>query len=300
MTQADTGAILTARGVVQDFAVRGGGLWRRGRVRAVDGVDLDVNEGEVLAIVGESGSGKSSLARLLLALSRPSAGTVAYRETPVTALRGTERRIYRRDVQAVFQDPAASLNPRMRVEQILAYPILEHDLATRDTVRGAMEAQLEAVGLLPAASFLPRYPHQLSGGQQQRIAIARALSLRPRLIVADEPLSSLDVSVQAQVLDLIATLRARQGIGFVIISHDLGAMEAIADRVAVMYRGRIVEIGERVLTHPQHAYTRTLLEARLIADPRRARERAHAEAARTAAPLDSITDVPAGAPCHAL
>ncbi len=276
-------AILTARGVVQDFPARGAGLWRRGRVRAVDGVDLDVNEGEVLAIVGESGSGKSSLARLLLALSRPSAGLVAFRGTPVADLRKADRRAYRRDVQAVFQDPAASLNPRMRVEQILAYPILEHGLATRATVRGIMGAQLEAVGLSPASSFLPRFPHQLSGGQQQRIAIARALALRPRLIVADEPLSSLDVSVQAQLLDLIATLRARDGIGFVIISHDLGAMEAIADRVAVMYRGSIVEIGPGILAKPRHAYTKTLLEARLIADPRRARARAAAEAAQTGA-----------------
>jgi len=254
-----TGAILTARGVVQDFAAHGG-LWRRGRVRAVDGIDLDVREGETLAIVGESGSGKSSLARLLLALARPSAGVIAYRGTPIASLSRAQRRTYRRDVQAVFQDPAASLNPRMRVEQILAYVLLEHDLATRATVRSVMEAQLEAVSLSPAASFLTRYPHQLSGGQ-------------PRLIIADEPLSSLDISVQTQLLDLMAELQSRSGIGFVMISHDLGAVESIADRVAVMYRGRIVEVGANIRARPRHPYTKTLLDAKLIPDPRRARAR---------------------------
>jgi oligopeptide/dipeptide ABC transporter ATP-binding protein len=267
-----TEAILTARGVVQDFAAHGG-LWRRGRVRAVDGIDLDVREGETLAIVGESGSGKSSLARLLLALARPSAGVIAYRGTPIASLSRAQRRTYRRDVQAVFQDPAASLNPRMRVEQILAYVLLEHGLATRATVRSVMEAQLEAVSLSPAASFLTRYPHQLSGGQQQRIAIARALALRPRLIIADEPISSLDISVQTQLLDLMAELQSRSGIGFVMISHDLGAVESIADRVAVMYRGRIVEIGANILARARHPYTKTLLDAKLIPDPRRARAR---------------------------
>ena len=210
-------AILSARGIVQEFTAPS---WRRAKIRALDGIDLDVREGETLAIVGESGSGKSSLARLLLALAKPSAGIIAYRGTPISALSRTQRRIYRRDVQAVFQDPAASLNPRMQVMQTLSYVLLEHRLATPATVRGVIEAQLEAVGLSPAAGFLTRYPHQLSGGQQQRIAIARALLLQPRLIIADEPLSSLDVSVQAQVLALMADLQARLGIGFVVISHD--------------------------------------------------------------------------------
>jgi ABC-type oligopeptide transport system ATPase subunit len=260
-------AILTARGLVLEFA----------KVRALDGVDIDVHEGETLAIVGESGSGKSSLARVLLALARPTQGVVSYRGMPIAGLSRGQRRVYRRDVQAVFQDPAASLNPRMPVERILGYVLLAHGLATRQTMRAVIEAQLEAVGLSPARSFLARYPHQLSGGQQQRIAIARALVLRPKLIIADEPLSSLDISVQTQLLDLMAELQSRTGIGFVLISHDLAAMEQVADRVAVMYRGRIVEVGEKVFSQPQHAYTRTLLEARLIADPRRARARAAAE-----------------------
>ncbi len=264
--------VLSARGLVQDFKARGG-LWRSGRVRAVDGVDLDVHENETLAIVGESGSGKSTVAKLLLALLKPSAGTISYRGTPLASLARPERRRYRRNVQAVFQDPAASLNPRMRVEQILAYVLLEHRVATSATVRTVMAAQLEAVGLAPAESFLPRYPHQLSGGQQQRVAIARALALRPRIIVADEPLSSLDISVQTQLLALLRDLRAQYGIGLVMISHDLGAVATIADRVAVMHRGRIVETGPHVLTAPEHPYTKTLLEAKLIPDPRRARDR---------------------------
>lgn len=264
-----SGAILAARGLVQSFA----GGWRGRPVRAVDGVDIDVHEGETLSIVGELGSGKSSLARLLLALRRPDSGSIFYRGTALPDLSPTQRRDYRRQVQAVFQDPAASLNPRMRVQQTLAYVILEHGLATRATVGSVVAAELAAVGLVPPQQFMSRYPHQLSGGQQQRIAIARAMALRPRLIIADEPLSSLDISVQTQLLELMADLQRRTGVGFVVISHDLGAVEAIADRVAVMYRGRIVEIGRQVLTRPRHPYTRALLDARLSMDPRAARAR---------------------------
>jgi oligopeptide/dipeptide ABC transporter ATP-binding protein len=262
-------AILAARAVTQSFA----GGWRGRAVRAVDGVDLDVHEGETLAIVGESGSGKSSLARLLLALSLPDEGKILYRGAALTGLSRAQRGIYRRDVQAVFQDPAASLNPRMRVQQTLAHVILAHGLATRATVREAIAAGLTAVGLTPPEQFMARYPHQLSGGQQQRVAIARAMALRPRLIIADEPLSSLDISVQTQLLALMADLQRRTHVGFVLISHDLGAVEAIADRVAVMYRGRIVETGRQVLTRPRHPYTRALLDAKLSMDPRAARAR---------------------------
>ncbi len=264
-----------------------------GTVRAVDDVDLDVHEGETLGIVGKSGSGKSTLARLLLSLARPTAGTITYRGTPIPALSRAQRRAYRRDVQAVFQDPAASLNPRMRVERILGYIILRHGLATQATVHDVIAAQLEAVGLSPAESFMTRYPHQLSGGQQQRVAVARAMALQPRLIIADEPLSSLDISVQMQLLEVMAELQQRTGVGFVVISHDLSAVQSIADRVAVMYRGRIVESGPRVLAEPRHAYTKTLLEAKLIPDPRRARLRADAaatDAARREAPRASAAD----------
>jgi ABC-type oligopeptide transport system ATPase subunit len=267
-------AILSARGLVQEFPTRSGGLWRRGRMRAVNGIDLDVHEGETLAIVGESGSGKSTLARMLLGLVRPTAGEITYRGQPLIGLSRNDRRRYRRDVQAVFQDPAASLNPRMRIEQILGYVLTEHGLATSATRRGIIETHLESVGLTPGSAFLARFPHQLSGGQQQRIAIARALALHPRLIIADEPLSSLDASVQTQLLELMATLRAEKNIGFVMISHDLGAVATIADRVAVMYRGQIVESGADILDAPTHPYTKSLLDAKLIPDPRRARARA--------------------------
>ncbi len=220
-----------------------------------------------------SGSGKSSLARLLLSLSQPTQGTVRYRGAPVGSLSRAQHRAYRRDVQAVFQDPAASLNPRMRVETTLSHVILEHGLATRAAVRDNVAEHLAAVGLTPPALFMGRYPHQLSGGQQQRVAIARAMALRPRLIIADEPLSSLDISVQTQLLSLMTDLKLRTNIGFVIISHDLNAVQSIADRVAVMYRGRIVETGRHVLSRPRHPYTQALVDAKLIPDPRLARSR---------------------------
>jgi len=297
--------ILTARGVTQSFASRGFGGVSRGTVRAVDDVDLDVNEGETLGIVGESGSGKSSLARLLLALARPDTGIVAYRGTPISALSKTRRRAYRRDVQAVFQDPAASLNPRMRVERILGHIVLRHGIATRADAASVIAAQLESVGLSPATSFMQRFPHQLSGGQQQRVAIARAMILRPRLIIADEPLSSLDISVQTQLLELMADLRRRTGMGLVIISHDLSAVQTIADRVAVMHRGQIVESGPHVLSQPRHPYTKALLEAKLIPDPRLARMRGREQNEDLVADLESIAapkhaDQDQPAACHAI
>lgn len=254
-----TAPVLTARGVSLHYSGR--------QVRAVDNIDLDVFEGETLGVVGESGSGKSSLARLLLALVRPTEGSVAYRGTKLSELSRQSRRTYRRDVQAVFQDPATSLNPRMRVEQTLRHILVEHDMATRASAGDLIAAQLESVGLAPAELFMSRYPHQLSGGQQQRVAFARAMMLQPRLIIADEPLSSLDISVQTQLLELMAALQAQTGVGFVIISHDLGAVESIADRVAVMHQGRIIEIGPDVLTAPAHDYTRALLDAVLVPDP---------------------------------
>jgi oligopeptide/dipeptide ABC transporter ATP-binding protein len=265
--------ILSARALRLTYASRGQGGWRRQHVHAVDGVDLDIHEGETLAIVGESGSGKSSLARLFLALVRPTAGNIHYRGQPIAALERTQRRAYRREVQAVFQDPASSLNPRMRVESTLAHPILEHGLADKHSVRTAVAAELRAVGLAPAEEFMPRYPHQLSGGQQQRVAIARAMALKPRLIIADEPLSSLDLAVQTQILELMTELKRQTRVAFVIISHDLAAVQSIADRVAVMYRGRIVETGADALRRPRHPYTRALVDARLIANPRIARAR---------------------------
>ena len=265
--------ILQIRGVTRRYVRRVPSSWRSQVLNAVDGVDLDIHEGEMLAVVGESGSGKSTLAKLMLDLEKPSDGAVLYRGVSLTELDRKRWRAYRRDVQAIFQDPSASLNPRMRVEQSLGHVARRHALAEPANLRAFLAGHLASVGLDPPERFLPRYPHQLSGGQQQRIAIARAMMLEPRLIVADEPLSSLDISIQVQVLDLMRELSRRKKVGFVLISHDLNAMQLIAERIAVMQRGRIVEIGKDIFAAPTHPYTRLLLQARLSANPREVRAR---------------------------
>jgi ABC-type oligopeptide transport system ATPase subunit len=265
--------ILSARSIVKSF---GGRSWFGAAAAkpAVDNVDLEVNEGETLAIVGESGSGKSTLARILLGLIKPTSGEVAYYGQPVRAFTTLDWATFRKAVQPIFQDPASSLNPRMRVDTTLANVLRRHKLAMRDTLAAATTELLASVGL-DAAEFHDRYPHQLSGGQQQRIAIARAMAVRPRLIIADEPLSSLDMSVQAQILDLLVSLKSSRNLGLVLISHDLNVVDAIADRVIVMYLGKIVEAGpaRQVLGNPASDYTRSLLAAKLIADPHIVRAR---------------------------
>jgi len=265
--------ILTARSIVKSFG--GKGWFGSGNAkRAVDTIDLDVNEGETLAIVGESGSGKSTLARMLLGLVKPTAGEVAYYGQPMSGFAAPDWATFRKTVQPIFQDPASSLNPRMRVDTTLANVLRRHKLATRATMDGAIAELLQSVGL-DAAQFHDRYPHQLSGGQQQRIAIARAMAVRPKLIIADEPLSSLDMSIQAQVLDLLVSLKTSRNLGLVLISHDLNVVDAISDRVIVMYLGQIVETGptRQVLGNPSSDYTRSLLAAKLVADPHIARQR---------------------------
>ncbi|MDE1992379.1 MAG: ATP-binding cassette domain-containing protein [Rhizobiaceae bacterium] len=265
--------VLSLQNVSRSYKGRNANGWGATTVRAVIDVNLEIHEGETLAVVGESGSGKSTLAKLLLMLQPPSTGNVTFYGLPLAQLGKQRTREYRRQVQAVFQDPASSLNPRMTVEQMLGYIIRRHDLVPLSEQRAFAARQLEFVGLVPADEYLSRYPHQLSGGQQQRIAIARAMMLEPKVIIADEPLSSLDVSIQAQVLQLMIDLRKRTGVGFVVISHDLAAMRSIADRTAVMYRGRVVEIGDDVYQSPTHPYTRLLLDARLLPDPRLGRIR---------------------------
>jgi len=278
--------ILTARSVARTFGHRGlfGGA---GNIkRAVDNIDLDVNEGETLAIVGESGSGKSTLARMLLGLGRPSAGEIAFYGQSMKGFAAPDWAKFRKAVQPIFQDPASSLNPRMRVDTTLANVLLRHGLATRATLDAEIADLLNAVGLDPV-QFHDRFPHQLSGGQQQRIAIARAMAVRPKLIIADEPLSSLDMSVQAQVLDLLVSLKASRNLGLVLISHDLNVVDAISDRVIVMYLGKIVEAGptRQVLGNPASDYTRSLLAAKLVADPHVARARRQAmDSGRASAP----------------
>ena len=255
----DAPPILEGRGLERTF--RSGSGRRAHRVAAVAGVDLHLRSGEILAIVGESGSGKSTLARMLVGLDTPDAGTLSYRDQDVTRGRLRDRKILRRGVQMVFQDPYMSLNPRMTVQQIIAEPLAANRSGTPATRRERVAELLELVGLTPEMGS--RFPHQFSGGQRQRIGIARALALHPDVLVCDEPVSALDVSIRAQIIDLLCDLRERLGMSIVFIAHDLSLVRHIADRVAVMYLGNMVEIGdtEDVYRNPTHPYTRSLLSA---------------------------------------
>jgi len=265
--------LLAARGLVKHFTTRTFPPWRRLPVRAVDGVDLTVEAGRCLALVGESGSGKSTLGLLLVGLLTPTAGRVLFRGQDLATLSPSTLRRERRRFQMVFQDPFSSLDPRMRVGETLAEPLAAHDLLPRPERRQRVDELLALVGLAPDAA--DRLPHQFSGGQRQRIAIARALSTGPEVLIADEPVSALDVSIQAQILELLADLSERLDLAVVLISHDLAVVEQVADRVAVMYLGKIVEEADRrrLFSHPQHPYTVSLLAAVPALDPKR-RERA--------------------------
>ncbi len=267
--------LLEVRDLRKHFPIRRGLLSRvSGWVRAVDGVSIDIFPGETLALVGESGSGKTTAGRCILRLMEPTAGAVRFDGQDLLALGPRDLRRMRRHLQVIFQDPYASLNPRMRVGTIVREPLDIHRVGRNRAERDAMtRGLLERVGL--DASAMRRYPHEFSGGQRQRIGVARAIALRPRLIIADEPVSSLDVSVQAQVINLMLDLQEEYGVAYLFIAHDLAVVERIADRVAVMYLGRIVELGTRqeIFKNPLHPYTRALLQAIPIPDPTRARER---------------------------
>jgi oligopeptide/dipeptide ABC transporter ATP-binding protein len=251
--------LLQLDGVVRHFPVRDSLGRRRGAVRAVDGVSLTVGEGEVLAVVGESGCGKSTLGRLALRLDEPDAGNVRFAGIDLRAMTAAALRQQRRHMQMIFQDPYASLDPRMTVGQAVAEPLRLHGIVPRAAERARVQELLARVGLRP--DHADRWPHEFSGGQRQRIAIARALASGPRLIVGDEPVSALDVSVQAQVINLLQDLIREFRLAFVLISHDLAVVRHVADRVVVMYLGRIVEEGpaEHVFATPRHPYTRALL-----------------------------------------
>ncbi|WGD31013.1 ABC transporter ATP-binding protein [Ancylobacter sp. WKF20] len=259
--------VLTARNLCKSFGV--GRLFVRGTPkRALDDVSFSLGRAEILAVVGESGSGKSTLGRAVARLMDVDEGTVSFEGQDLTRLSGRALRRHRAGIQMIFQDPYASFDPRFTIGRTLAEPMLIHGHADRAEAGARAEALLERVQLEPGMTR--RYPHEFSGGQRQRIAIARALAAQPRIIIADEPTSSLDVSVQAQILDLLAELRARDGLSFLFVSHDLAVVRRISDRVAVMRGGRILEIGptEAVLRAPAHAYTRALLSAAPVPDPR--------------------------------
>ena len=256
MTQT-AAALIEADNLVKNFPSRDG----RGLVKAVAGVSLQVWPGETLGIVGESGSGKSTLARLLLRLIEPTAGTTRFAGEDLGRLGRTSLRARRRDMQIVFQDPYASLDPRMTVGDIVAEPLAIHGLGNRAQRREKMAECLRLVGLEPDAA--QRYPHEFSGGQRQRIGIARAVALEPRLVILDEPVSALDVSIQSQILNLLMELKQRLGLSYIFISHDLSVVEHVSDRVAVMYLGRIVETAGAgdLFERPCHPYTESLISA---------------------------------------
>jgi oligopeptide/dipeptide ABC transporter ATP-binding protein len=267
-----TTPLLEVKGLKKYFVKKKGWLQPSGNVKAVDGIDLSVKKGETLGIVGESGCGKSTVGRTILRLLEPTEGEILFQGVNITKLSAKEMRGLRRHMQMVFQDPSATLNPKLTIRQILAEPLIAHQWETAKR-NPLIEETIQVVGL--TTKHLDRYPHQFSGGQKQRIGIARALMLRPQLIIADEPVSALDVSIQSQILNLLQDLQEQFNLTYIFISHDLGVVEHVSDRVGVMYLGGIVELGDtaELFEEPLHPYTKTLLSAIPMADPDEKRER---------------------------
>jgi oligopeptide transport system ATP-binding protein len=267
--------LLEVSGLVKHFPIKSGLLLSRevDRVRAVDDVDIAVSAGETLGLVGESGSGKSTLCRAVLQLLEPTSGSVRFDGRELVGLRQRQLRPLRREMQMIFQDPYASLNPRRRVGQIVGGPLKLNGIASGTELKRQVEELLDRVGLAP--EHYDRFPHEFSGGQRQRIGIARAIALKPRLIVADEPVSALDVSIQAQIVNLLDDLQDELGVAYVFVAHDIGVVRHISDRVAVMHDGKIVEQGDvdQVCERPRDEYTKKLLAAVPVPDPRESRER---------------------------
>jgi peptide/nickel transport system ATP-binding protein len=285
------GGLLEIRDLVKHFPIKSGVLIDRqvGAVRAVDGVSLTVREGETLGLVGESGCGKSTLCRTALQLIPPTSGSVRFEGEELVGRGARAMRPLRREMQMIFQDPYASLNPRQRVGQIVGTPLRIHGLASGDSLKRQVNELLERVGLGP--EHYNRFPHEFSGGQRQRIGIARALALRPKLIVADEPVSALDVSIQAQIINLLEDLQDEFKLTYIFVAHDLGVIRHVSDRIAVMYLGKVVELGpaEEVYSNPIHPYTLSLLSALPIPDPK-------ANAARDQIVLEGDLPSPANPP----
>jgi ABC-type oligopeptide transport system ATPase subunit len=267
--------LLVVSGLEKHFPVKKGMLVERtvDHVKAVDGVSFAIEEGKTLGLVGESGSGKSTTGYCVLQLLRPTAGSVRFAGEELTSLRGEALRRMRRELQIVFQDPYSALNPRMTVGNIVAEPLVVHRIGTRKGRLASVRRLLDVVGFDP--TFTNRYPHEFSGGQRQRIGIARALALNPRLIVCDEPVSALDVSIQAQILNLLRDLQKDFGLTYLFIAHDLAVVRAMSDSIAVMREGKIVETGdaEAVYAHPTADYTKALLASVPVADPGEQQER---------------------------
>jgi oligopeptide transport system ATP-binding protein len=277
-TTADGASLLEVTDLVKHFPIKRGILIDRevDQVRAVDSVSFKVERGETLGLVGESGSGKSTACRAVLQLIKPTSGSVRFEGQEIAGVGRRQMRPLRREMQMIFQDPYASLNPRKRVGQIVGDPLKRQGVASGSDLRRQVQELLERVGL--SSEHYNRFPHEFSGGQRQRIGIARAISLKPKLVICDEPVSALDVSIQAQIINLLDDLQDEFGLAYLFVAHDIGVVRHISDRIAVMNEGKIVEQGsaDQVCEHPKHDYTKKLLAAVPIPDPRESRERSSA------------------------